>query len=256
MNAPGKKENRELRQHACPEVSPPAQVGVVDGDSVNGILEGILNVPPLLAYGVVTLLVFAEDALFIGFVLPGETAAVLGGVVASRGNVILWIMMTLVVVAAIIGDTVGYEVGKHFGPRLLKLRMLRNRSEKLNAAQDFLRRRGGAAVFLGRFTAFFRAVMPALAGTSRMHYPRFLAFNAAGGLVWGSGFVLLGFFAGNSYEAVAKAAGRDIAVVVVLIVVIAVVVRSVRKSRRERRPGHDAAHRGPDPVPDETPDPR
>ncbi|HAG58082.1 MAG TPA: DedA family protein, partial [Arthrobacter bacterium] len=213
---------------------------------MNGILEGILNVPPLLAYVLVALLVFAEDALFIGFVLPGETAAVLGGVVASRGNVILWIMMTLVVVAAIIGDTVGYEVGKHFGPRLLKLRMLRNRSEKLNAAQDFLRRRGGAAVFLGRFTAFFRAVMPALAGTSRMHYPRFLAFNAAGGLVWGSGFVLLGFFAGNSYEAVAKAAGRDIAVVVVLIVVIAVVVRSVRKSRRERRPGHGAAHRGPD----------
>jgi membrane protein DedA with SNARE-associated domain len=198
-------------------------------------MEGVLNVPPILAYVVVTLLVFAEDALFIGFVLPGETAAVLGGVLASRGNVMLWLIITLVVLAAVLGDTVGYEVGKHFGPRLLKLRVLQKRSEKLEAAQDFLRRRGGAAVFLGRFTAFFRAVMPALAGVSRMHYPRFLAFNAAGGLIWGGGFVLLGFFAGNSYEAVAKVVGRDAAVVVVLILVIALVVRHVRKSRGERR---------------------
>lgn len=198
-------------------------------------MEGVLNVPPILAYVVVTLLVFAEDALFIGFVLPGETAAVLGGVLASRGNVMLWLIITLVVLAAILGDTVGYEVGKHFGPRLLKLRVLQKRSEKLEAAQDFLRRRGGAAVFLGRFTAFFRAVMPALAGVSRMHYPRFLAFNAAGGLIWGGGFVLLGFFAGNSYEAVAKVVGRDAAVVVVLILVITLVIRHVRKSRGERR---------------------
>lgn len=207
-------------------------------------MEGVLNVPPILAYVVVTLLVFAEDALFIGFVLPGETAAVLGGVLASRGNVMLWLIITLVVLAAVLGDTVGYEVGKHFGPRLLKLRVLQKRSEKLEAAQDFLRRRGGAAVFLGRFTAFFRAVMPALAGVSRMHYPRFLAFNAAGGLIWGGGFVLLGFFAGNSYEAVAKVVGRDAAVVVVLILVIALVVRHVRKSRGERR----AVRREADPA--------
>jgi membrane protein DedA with SNARE-associated domain len=197
-------------------------------------VDGILNVPPVLAYVVVACLVFAEDALFIGFILPGETAAVLGGVVASRGNVQLWLMMVLVVLAAVVGDTVGYEVGKHLGPRFLDLPVLRKRRRKLDEAQDFLRSRGGAAVFLGRFVAFFRAVMPALAGTARMPYLRFLVFNVAGGIVWGTGFVLLGFLAGNSYETVAKAAGRDIAVVVGVLAVISLVAWRVRKARSER----------------------
>ncbi|MDJ0357422.1 DedA family protein [Paenarthrobacter sp. PH39-S1] len=208
---------------------------------MSGFVDSILNVSPLLALTLVGLLVFAEDALFIGFVIPGETAAVLGGVVASRGHVQLWMMMVLVVVAAVVGDTVGYEIGKHFGPRVLDLKVMNKRRGKLDKAQDFLRRRGGSAVFLGRFVAFFRAVMPALAGTSKMPYPHFLAFNAAGGLVWGSGFVLLGFLAGNSYEVVAKAAGRDITTAVVIAAVVAVIVWRVRKARREYRRNQPAA---------------
>jgi membrane-associated protein len=204
---------------------------------MSGFVDTVLNVDPLLALVIVGLLVFAEDALFVGFVIPGETAAVLGGVVASRGNLPLWSMMILVVLAAIIGDTVGYEVGKHLGPRMLNLKVLNKRRAKLERAQDFLRRRGGSAVFLGRFIAFFRAVMPALAGTSRMHYPKFLVFNAAGGLVWGAGFVLLGFLAGNSYEAVAKTAGRDITAVVVVVAVVAVIIWRVRRARAQRRHG-------------------
>jgi membrane protein DedA with SNARE-associated domain len=202
---------------------------------VNAFLEGVLNVSPVLAFTIVGCLVFAEDALFIGFLIPGETAAVLGGVVASRGEVALWAMMVVVVLAAVTGDTVGYELGRRFGPRFLESGPLKRRRAKLEAAQDFLRRRGGSAVFLGRFVAFFRAVMPALAGISRMHYPRFLVFNAAGGLVWGAGCVLLGFFAGSSYEAVAKAAGRDITAGAVLAVLAAVVVWRIRKARRGNR---------------------
>lgn len=194
-------------------------------------IDGVLNVSPLVAYIAVFCLVFAEDALFVGFVIPGETAAVLGGVVASRGQVQLWMMVVLVVLAAITGDSVGYEVGKHFGPRLLKLKIFNRHRAQLEKAQDFLRQRGGSAVFLGRFTAFFRAVMPALAGTSHMPYRRFLAYNAAGGIAWGIGFVLLGFLAGNSYEAVAKAAGRDIAVVIGIVVVLALIIWRIRSHR-------------------------
>ena len=196
-------------------------------------MEGILGVPPTLAYALVALLVFAEDALFIGFVIPGETAAVLGGVLASRGQVQLELMMGVVVLAAVVGDTVGYEVGRRFGTKPLESRMFNRHRGKLDKAQDFLRRRGGSAVFLGRFIAFFRAVMPALAGVSRMHYPRFFAFNAAGGLVWGAGFVLLGYLAGNSYEAVAKTVGTDVAAAVLLIAVAALVVWRVRTARRK-----------------------
>ncbi|WP_142064217.1 DedA family protein [Pseudarthrobacter sp. B4EP4b] len=202
---------------------------------MTGFIDGLLNISPLVAYIAVFCLVFAEDAFFIGFVIPGETAAVLGGVVASRGEVQLGIMMVLVVGAAIVGDSVGYEVGKHLGTRIMRAKALRRHSGRLENAQDFLRRRGGSAVFLGRFTAFFRAVMPALAGTSRMPYGRFLAYNAAGGIVWGIGFVLLGFLAGTSYEAVAKAAGRDLAVVVAIVAVAALIAWHVRSRRRRER---------------------
>jgi membrane-associated protein len=198
---------------------------------VSGLIDRILAVNATVAYSLVALFVFAEDALFVGFVLPGETAAVLGGVVASRGHAHLWLMMVIVVGAAIVGDTVGYEVGRHLGQRILALRFLEKRRARLDDAQDFLRRRGGTAVFFGRFVAFFRAVMPALAGTSRMSYPRFLAFNAAGGLVWGVGFVLLGFLAGDSYKRIEKAVGQGSALLILLVIVVAIVIWRIRKRR-------------------------
>ncbi|MDJ0457803.1 DedA family protein [Arthrobacter sp. NQ7] len=209
---------------------------------MTGFIDGLLNVSPLVAYIAVFCLVFAEDALFVGFVIPGETAAVLGGVVASRGEVQLGVMMAVVVAAAIIGDSVGYEVGKHLGTRIIKSRALSRHSERLGNAQDFLRRKGGSAVFLGRFTAFFRAVMPALAGTSRMPYGRFLVWNATGGMVWGTGFVLLGFLAGNSYEAVSQAVGRDLAVVIAAVVLAGLVVWHLRRRRRKQRRRAAAGH--------------
>lgn len=201
---------------------------------MTSVVDKILNLDPTLVYVVVTLLVFAEDAIFVGFVLPGETAAVLGGVVASHGRVHLSLLIALVILGAIVGDSVGYEIGRKLGPRILRIRLLRKRQAELEKAQAFLRRRGGAAVFLGRFVAFFRAVMPALAGISRMHYPRFLAFNAAGGIVWGAAFVVLGYIAGDSYKRIEAEAGRGAAIAVAAIVVIAVVVWRVHKHHREK----------------------
>ena len=198
---------------------------------MSGLVEHLLNVAPLYVFLAVSLLVFVEDALFVGFVVPGETAAVVGGVYASRGEASVVWMCAAVVVAAIVGDSVGYEVGKTFGPRLLAMKILDKRRDKLAGAQDFLARRGGSAVFLGRFVAFFRAVMPALAGISNMPYRRFLPWNALGGLVWGTAFVLLGFFAGNSYQAVASKVGTGLAVGVAVVVVLAVVVWRVRRER-------------------------
>jgi membrane protein DedA with SNARE-associated domain len=206
---------------------------------MGSFVDAILGMPPLLAYALVFALVFAEDAIFVGFVIPGETAAVLGGVVASQGHVDIWVMAPLVVFAAIVGDTVGYEIGKHLGQRLLGFKIFDRHRRKLEEAQAFLRKRGGWAVFLGRFVAFFRAMMPALAGASKMRYRRFVAFNALGGITWGVGFTLLGFIAGASYEAVAKAAGRDIAAIVGVIAVVAFIVWRVRKGRAERRAERD-----------------
>jgi membrane-associated protein len=204
---------------------------------VTNFVHQILHAPAWLVLGVVGLVVFAEDALFVGFVLPGETAAILGGVAASREHVSVLAVIGVVVAAAIIGDSVGYEVGRQVGTRVLGLHVFDKRRDRLDAAEDFLARRGGSAVFLGRWVAFFRAVMPALAGTTRMPYLKFLAYNAAGGIVWGVGVVLVGYLAGNAYNSVAHYVGGGAAIVVAAVALIAVVVWRVRKHRSEQVSG-------------------
>ena len=197
----------------------------------------ILGQSPLFVLVVVGLVVFLDDAVFLGFVIPGEAAALLGGVVASRGDVPLWLVAAVVVGAAVTGDSVGYQVGRSFGPRVLDSRPLRDRRRRIDEARDYLRLKGGWAVLLGRWTAFFRAVIPGLAGMSRMPYRTFLAFNALGGLAWGVTFVLLGYFAGNAWTRVADIAGRagPVAAGVVAAAVVGVLV--LRHLRSERRQG-------------------
>ena len=202
---------------------------------MSGLVEHLLNVPPGPAYALVAALVFAEAAVFVGFVLPGETAVVLGGVLAATGRLNLFVLLAVVVLAAVVGDTVGYEVGRHFGPRLLLTRPLRRHAHRLEGAQRTLRERGGWAVFLGRFTAFLRAVMPGLAGVSRMPYPRFLAINAAGGLVWGGGVTLLGYSAGASYRQLEGRLGAASAVLTSVLVVGALLAW-LRHRRRAEEP--------------------
>jgi membrane-associated protein len=203
---------------------------------VSGILDHILGAPTWVVLALVGLVVFVEDALFVGFVIPGETAAVLGGVAARLGHVPLPAVIAVVIAAAIVGDSVGYEVGRQLGPRILRLRILDKRRDQLSGAQDFLARRGGSAVLLGRWVAFFRAVMPALAGTARMPYRKFLAWNATGGILWGCVVVTAGYLAGASYARVEGAIGRDGALVAAGLAVVAVAIWRVREHRKPGRP--------------------
>jgi len=201
---------------------------------MSGLVDRLLGLPGWLVLLVTGLVVFAEDALFVGFVIPGETVAILAGVAAKLGHVSLTAVLIVVITAAILGDSVGYEIGRVVGPRVLQLRIVEKRRERLDDAQGFLARRGGSAVFLGRWVAFFRAVMPALAGISRMRYLKFLSWNALGGVAWGATTVLLGYAAGASYAQVEKSFGRDAAFVVLGVAVIAVIVWRVRKHRADR----------------------
>lgn len=203
-------------------------------DWLSQLPQHVLSLDPIWLYAVCGALVFAEDAIFIGFAVPGETAAVLAGVATAVGQASLPVAIVVIVGAAIVGDTVGYEVGKHvFGPRVLDSRLVAKHRDRIEGANETLRTRGGVAVFLGRFTAFLRAVMPALAGSARMPYRRFVAWNAIGGVVWGTSFVLLGHLAGASYARIQAQAGRDVAYALAAIVVVALVVWRVRKHRAE-----------------------
>jgi membrane protein DedA with SNARE-associated domain len=207
---------------------------VITASLVTSIVSELHRLPPLLVYGLVALFVFGEAALFLGFVLPGETTVIVGGVIASQGSINVTVLATLVVIAAIGGDSVGYLVGRRFGPQLLELRPIRKHRQELDDALVSLQRRGALYVFIGRFTSFLRAVMPGLAGMSRLEYRRFLVANASGGLLWGLGFTLLGYLGGKQLPRIEKYIGYFGSG---LLAVLAVVVVSlfVRRRAAQRR---------------------
>jgi membrane protein DedA with SNARE-associated domain len=203
---------------------------------VTDILNSILNLNPTLVYIVVFALVFAEASIFIGFIFPGETAVILGAVVASSGRVNIVALTVLVVIGAIAGDTVGYFVGKRYGEKVLELKILKHHRGGIDKALELLATRGSVAVFIGRFTAFLRAMMPGLAGLSRMHYQKFLIANAAGGVVWGVGCCMAGYLLGHAYHKAEKYAGwasTGILVLVLLVVVTLFVRGRVKEQRLE-----------------------
>lgn len=149
---------------------------------------------------------FAEAAIMIGVVFPGEAALLVAGFGAHQGWIDLVPMIIVAVVAAVAGDSVGYEVGRHFGPGLRSSRLGRRIGEVNWAHADgFLHRHGGKAVFLGRCTALLRALMPGMAGMAGLPYLRtFLPWNIAGGVLWGGGCVLLGYAFSASLETISK----------------------------------------------------
>jgi len=196
----------------------------------SAIVEPVLNFSGVPAYALVGGLAFGEAALFFGFLLPGETAVILGGVLAYRHSVSLTTMALVVVAAAILGDSVGYEVGKRYGRRLLGTRVFAKHQAAIASGQRSLRNSGGRAVFLSRFTAFLRAVMPGMAGASQMPYRKFLLFNALGGLTWGLGFTVLGYLAGASYQKLENYAGK-VSQAILVVVVVGVIIFVIRRNR-------------------------
>jgi membrane protein DedA with SNARE-associated domain len=200
----------------------------------SAIIDPMLTLHGVAAYALVAVLAFAEAAVLLGFVLPGETAVILGGVLAYRHSVSLPVMIGVVVLAAIAGDSVGYEVGRRYGDRLLRLKIFRRHDRAIEAGRRRLREVGGRVVLLSRFTAFLRAVTPGLAGTIQMPYRKFVAWNAAGGVLWGVGFTLLGYFAGASYVAIENVAGR-LSEAVLGLVALTAVAWFLRNRARERK---------------------
>jgi len=200
------------------------------------ILNPLLNLYGWEAYALVGALVFAEASILIGFVFPGETAVILGGVAASRGHVNIVTLIVLVVVCGIAGDSVGYLVGRRWGRRLIDTRLLRSRRHLIDALLTQLRRRGATAVVLARFTAFLRAIVPGLAGMSEMPYHVFLPANAAGGIVWGTGFCLLGYVVGHAYTRVehVSSIASDVLLGLVAVVIVALIIRRRRRERLNR----------------------
>src|SRR5712691_7113625 len=209
---------------------------------IASVTDWILGLNGAVALAIVFLVPALEASAFLGFLFPGEVAVLLGGVLAYNGRVPLAAVIAAAVLGAVIGDTIGYFVGRRWGRQILrtigaKVPFLGHRIEEhLDSAEAYLQRRGGIAIFLGRFTAALRVMVPGLAGMAEMPYGEFVFYNALGGLIWGAGFVLLGYFAGAAWQRVAGYAskvGLGLLVLVLLGLITARVLRGLR-DRGER----------------------
>lgn len=193
------------------------------------LFETIGSLGGAWAYASVGLLAAGESSLGVGLVVPGETGMIVGGFIVSQGNADFGVMLLVAIAGAIIGDSLGYEIGRRLGPAIRRTWLGEKiGQERWARAQEYLSERGGRAVFVGRFVAVVRSLVPALAGVSHMRYRKFLLWNALGGVVWATIYVSIGYFAGRSYERFADAAEGAGFVLLALAVLIAAITVAAR----------------------------
>lgn len=192
-------------------------------------IDPLLDLADPWGYLLVFLLALAEGAALIGLFLPGESAMLLGGVLVYQGRAELAFMLLIGCTGSVIGDSIGFWVGRRFGPAIRSSRLGRKvGDEKWDSGARYLRERGAKAVFFGRFLGFLRTLVPPLAGSSGMPYSRFVMFNAPAAAIWAAMFILIGLAAGRSWEVVDKWAGRASAVLLLVLVLAGIVFFTAR----------------------------
>lgn len=202
------------------------------------LVHGLLQLHGWPVYLVVAALTFVESAAFAGFVLPGETAMVVAGILAARGNISLSVMLVVAAAAAVCGDQVGYLIGRQLGTRLREGRLARRIGDhRWDRAETAARRHGGWAVLTARWVAVLRALVPTMAGVLRMPYRTFLAANAVGGVSWSVVAVMIGYWGGGSVNSAQDLLSRTSILGITILVVTAMTVLSKRRRQRRRLRG-------------------
>lgn len=200
-------------------------------------VEGLIRAGGLLA---LIIIVFAETGLLIGFFLPGDSLLVTAGVFAAGGLLDINLLLGTLTAAAIIGDQVGYYIGRQTGPMIFKREdsMFFKRSHLLRA-QSFYEQHGGKTIILARFMPIIRTFAPVVAGVGAMQYKRFVAYNVVGGFLWVWGMTLLGYGLGNSIPDIDK----HIHKVIIVVIVLSILPGIIEYWRHRQQPGSPpAAH--------------
>jgi len=182
------------------------------------------------SYFILFLIIFAETGLVITPFLPGDSLLFAAGTFAALGAFKLPLLLLVLIVAAVVGDSVNYWIGVRIGERAFSGRVRFLKQEHLRRTQDFYERHGGKTIVLARFVPIVRTFAPFVAGVGRMHYPRFLAYNVVGAVLWVALFVLAGFFFGNI-----PAVRANFTLVIMAIVALSVVPMAVEYLRSRRR---------------------
>jgi membrane-associated protein len=188
--------------------------------SLGHILHVLFNVQGLIEWGgvlLVCVIVFIETGFFVGFFLPGDSLLVTAGVFAAAGQLNLVTLLMLVPLCAIVGDQIGYWIGRKAGQAIYRRPdSLLFRRRHLDSAHQFYEKYGGKTVILARFVPIIRTFCPPVAGAARMPYKRYLTFDIAGGILWVGSMILGGYFLGKSIPNISQRIHYVIAVVIIL----------------------------------------
>jgi undecaprenyl-diphosphatase len=186
------------------------------------------------SYLILFLAAALECAAFVGLLVPGESLVLASGFFAHQGVLKLDAVMAAVAIGAVVGDNIGYQLGLRLGREWLLRHGARVgvTAARLRRTEVFFARHGPKAVFFGRFVGFARALVPFVAGASRMPYRQFLLYNALGAVLWTVGFVLLGYVLGASWGVAEKWIGRS-SMLLAGIIAIAGLVLWLRRRRKQ-----------------------
>jgi membrane-associated protein len=183
-------------------------------------------------YGVLVAIVFAETGLLVGFFLPGDSLLITAGLVAGAGILNIWWLNALLILAAVVGDSVGYAIGRRLGPRLFT----REKSLLFNPAhvertRRFYERYGPKTIVIARFVPIVRTFAPVLAGVGQMEYRRFVLYNVTGGIAWVVSMTWGGYLLGQGIPNI-SAHIHIVVGIVILLSLIPIAVELLRERRR------------------------
>ena len=199
------------------------------------LFHRLFDLPALIAWGGyvgVTAIVFVETGLLVGFFLPGDSLLVTAGLLASQGMLNVYLMGLLLTVAAIVGDALGFAIGRAIGPRIFTREdsLFFNRKHLLRA-HDFYERHGGKTIILARFMPIIRTFAPVVAGVAAMEYRKFAMYNIVGGLLWVWTMLFTGYFLGRYIPGI----DRHIEKVILLVIFLSILPGIIGWWRERRR---------------------
>jgi membrane protein DedA with SNARE-associated domain/membrane-associated phospholipid phosphatase len=208
-------------------------LGVVHLPNFQKVLEDAGSTLGSWTYLVVGVLAFAETGAFLGFIAPGETAVIVGGLVAGQGQISLIALIAVVWSCAVLGDVTSYELGRRLGRGWLLHHgeRLKITEERLAKVEHFFQRRGGATIIVGRFLGFVRPISPFIAGASRMPFRRFLPYDVLAAGAWSATFSVLGYLFWRSIDQLTTYVSRGLFAFGTLVVVIAGIVGLIHLRR-------------------------
>lgn len=195
-------------------------------------LANIISQYGVWTYGILFVVIFIETGLVLTPLLPGDSLLFAAGTFAAIGSLNIWLLVILLIAAAVLGDTVNYWIGHYLGDRAYKIKWIRK--EYMDKTHAFLEKHGGKTIFLARFMPIIRTFAPFVAGIGRMSYGYFIMYNVVGGIVWVGLFTIAGYFFGNI--PFVKKNFEFVIVAIILISVVPIVVEW-RKARRAKAQG-------------------